>query len=617
MVPELDKPGKADLPNNLSPDAVRAALEKIVSSDAFGKAERPARFLRHLVESALRGDLQLLKESVLGVAVFDRTPDWDPREVPVVRQEAARLRKRLARYYETDGQDDEVIIELPVGTYVPVFRRDAVLLQGPAAEAPPVHSRQWIYVAALVFCIAVAAIAWRATHRPMPLSIAVLPFTNTSNDPADEYFVDGMTEDVNDALARLETLRVVGRSAAAVFRKQPRDLGDIARQLRVSHILEATVERTGDSLNVVASLRRSSDGARIWTNTYRRSVADVSAIQADLAEGVRASLGIAAPAPFQQHVPSPEAHEYYLKARFEGDQISNAANDRSQEYYRRAIELDPEYAQAWEGLSAAIWNRANADGEPFNPAEIRKSEQALEKSIKLDPGLMRAHVGLAMFAMRYDFDWNRAERELQTAESLGSNANTEINYASLCLVLGRRKEADEHFQRSRDLDSLSNQAVLNEVQVLIVEGRIAEARDEILKIAVRSPTNERLQIRLNFMKAWTGSGADLEKLRKWTEKYPHAREFLAAAEAHNGHREEALRLLVPLEQEYLERHIAVYGLASIRAALDDEPNTVKLLDQAIDAREDWALYIPVDTAFAKMRNMPEFHRLKERLGLDR
>jgi tetratricopeptide (TPR) repeat protein len=221
-----------------------------------------------------------------------------------------------------------------------------------------------------------------------------------------------------------------------------------------------------------------------------------------------------------------------------------------------------------------------------------------------------------MFAMRYDFDWNRADRELHTALALSPLVGSELNYANLCLVLGKRQEADLHFQRARDLDSLSSQSVLNDVQYLMVEGRFEEAREEVRKIAARSPTNQRLQVRLNFMKAWFGSATAMENLRNWSPQHPYAREFLAGAEAHNGNRQEALRLLIPLEREYLERHVAVYGLATIRAALDDEPGTARLLERAIDAREDWAPYIHVDVAFAKMQNTPEFHRLKKRMGLD-
>ena len=163
-------------------------------------------------------------------------------------------------------------------------------------------------------------------------------------------------------------------------------------------------------------------------------------------------------------------------------------------------------------------------------------------------------------------------------------------------MLGKRQEADLHFQRARDLDSLSSQSVLNDVQYLTVEGRFEEAREETRKIAARSPTNERLQVRLNFLEAWFGSAAAMANLRNWSPQRPYARVFLAGAEAHNGNREEALRLLIPLEREHLERHVAVYGLATIRAALNDEPGTVRLLERAIDAREDWAPYIHVDVA---------------------
>jgi tetratricopeptide (TPR) repeat protein len=315
-------------------------------------------------------------------------------------------------------------------------------------------------------------------------------------------------------------------------------------------------------------------------------------------------------------VPPAEAHEYFLKARFQGDQIATAANALSQQYYRRALELDPEYAAAYDGLGSAMWNRSNADGEPFHPTEIRQAAQLMEKAAQLDPNLVRPHVGLAMFAIRYDFDWNRAERELHTALSLSPFVGSEINYANLCLMLGRRQEADLHYQRARDLDSLSSQSVLNDVQYLTVEGRFEEAREETRKIAARSPTNERLQVRLNFMEAWFGDAAALDNLRKWSSQRPYAREFLVRALAHTGNRAEALRILEPLEREDLERNVAVYGLATARADLDDEPGTVRLLERAIDTREDWAPYIHVDVAFAKMQNTADFHRLKKRMGLD-
>src|SRR5580692_2641222 len=197
-------------------DAVLSALNQVVSSEAFGKTERPARFLRYLVETTLRGEAPLLKENVLGVEVFDRPATWDPRLDPVVRQEAGRLRKRLAKYYENGGAEAEVRIELPVGTYVPVFRRKPVEvepapIQGPPVEQAPVtKSRVWFYTTAVFVCVAASFIAWRS-FSPLQSapSIAVLPFVNLTPDPANQYFSDGLPDEITDSLERMTGLRVI------------------------------------------------------------------------------------------------------------------------------------------------------------------------------------------------------------------------------------------------------------------------------------------------------------------------------------------------------------------------------------------------------------------------
>jgi tetratricopeptide (TPR) repeat protein len=251
------------------------------------------------------------------------------------------------------------------------------------------------------------------------------------------------------------------------------------------------------------------------------------------------------------------------------------------------------------------------------PEEIRKSEQLWQKAIQLDSGLAKAHVALAMFAMQYDWDWNRAERESQAAHSVGPTSGAEMNFATLCLILGRRREADEHFQRARDLDPLSAQAGLNFAQFLAQEGRFAEAREEVWKIAAQNPAALRLQIRLNFFDAWLGTpGPAIQNLRKFSQKEPFAGEFLAETEAHAGKRDDALRILRPLERNYQDGHLVLTWAAEIYALMDDEPNTVKWLGRAIDAREGGAAYIHVDPAFVKFQDTPAFHALKKRMNLD-
>lgn len=166
MIVEGDAKAPVEQPTAVNSAAILAALDEIVSSPEFGRAERPARFLRHLVETTLEGENHRLKESVLGVEVFGRPPSWDPRLDAIVRQEAARLRKRLARYYESAEIGSAVRIELPVGTYVPVFRGVFQSVQPPAPTRKPV--RPWLYLVAVVLVCAVASIAVWSFHRGRP-----------------------------------------------------------------------------------------------------------------------------------------------------------------------------------------------------------------------------------------------------------------------------------------------------------------------------------------------------------------------------------------------------------------------------------------------------------------
>jgi TolB-like protein/tetratricopeptide (TPR) repeat protein len=615
MVPELDKTAKVELPPGVSQQAVRAALDKVAASSAFGTAERPARFLRHLVEAALRGDLYLLKESVLGVDVFERPADWDPREIPVVRQEAARLRKRLARYYETDGAGDKVRIELPVGTYVPVFQRVGEI-PVPREPAPAPARAWWPSAAFAMVLLSATAVAWRVTNPPAPVSIAVLPFTNLSGDPADQYFVDGLSDGVTDSLARLKPLRVIARSSANVFRKQPRDLGEIARRLRVSHILEATVERSGDRVAIVASLIRTSDRARIWTNTYRRSTADLAGVQTDLTDGVRSSLGIAGPAAQPPHVPSEEARRVYWKTRFVGSQFTLEANRQAQAGYRRCIEIDPNYAAAYAGLASAIWNLNIQAGVPPVIEDRRKAQELWQKAVEIDPMLASAHSGLAMYAMQYDWDWARAERELKAVLAVGGNAGAENDYATLCLILGRRAEAEQHRQRSHDLDPASPALLMNDADYLNLAGRFAESREEWQQVLTRTKA-VRFQLALYDVMASQGQVAEaLKGVEGLPQDQPDVQLGLAGAKAAAGARNEARAILAALERHYVEDRLFTSDFAAVYASMGDEANTVKWMERAMDAREGPAMYIRVNPVFAKMQSRPAFRALKKRMNLD-
>ena len=493
-------------------------------------------------------------------------------------------------------------------------------------EGQPVRARRPRKLAPLAIVAAVLVLStagllgWRYAVRmaasQTPATFAVLPFTNRSGDPADQYFSDGLTDEVRDSLARLKTVRVIARSSSNLFKKEPRNLSDIGRQLHVSHLLEASVERFGGRVNIVASLVRTSDGKRIWTNTYRRQAADLGAIQTDLAQGVSSSLGIPATALLKKYVPPSEAHDLYLKGRFEAFQATVEANTKAEEDFRRAIQIDPNYALPYAGLASAIWNQNVWAGQSPLLEERRKAEELWQKALEIDSGLEAAHSGLAAYAMQYDWDWNRAEREFQAALANGENSATESNYAFLCIIRGRRAEADRHRQRANDLDPVGTGNMSSNAQFLVLAGRLTEAREEYEKLV---SLNNRLnpKLLLNAIIAEQGhADVAIRNLLTLPQQLPGVQMYLAEAKAIAGAREEALRILGPLEQNYRDGRSFMYDFAVVYAAMDDEPNTIKWMERSMDAREGPAIYLAVDPAFAKMQNRPAFRALKKRMDLD-
>jgi len=232
-------------------------LDKIVASRAFAGAERPGRFLRCIVEQALAGNQ--LKETLLGVEVFGRSPSYDPRLDGVVRVEAVKLRSRLKEYYQTEGAADPVRIDLPKGGYLPSFEA----LPGQPAEtvaAPPprVWWTDWrVVVPPLALAVLIAGYLLARTSHSRPAapdasSIAVLPFVNLSSDKENEYFSDGLTDDLIDALTKVHGLRVVARGSAFQFKGKNPDIRAVGRQLNVATVLEGSVQRSGERLRITA-----------------------------------------------------------------------------------------------------------------------------------------------------------------------------------------------------------------------------------------------------------------------------------------------------------------------------------------------------------------------------
>lgn len=448
-----------------NPEAVRAQLDTILRSASFAAAERPSRFLRYIVEQALAGNH--VKETLAGIEVFGRKPDYDPRLDGVVRVEAVKLRARLKEYYDSEGADDALRIDLPKGGYAPAFElTPAVPLEIVPLAARHVWWKDWRLI--LLVTLAVLATGygiWRRGHaRPAAASassIAVLPFVNLSSDKENEYFSDGLTDDLINALTKVQGLRVVARGSAFQFKGRNPDIRAVGRQLNVATVLEGSVQRSGERLRITAQLSSVADGYHVWSETYDRRAADVFAVQDEISRAIVQALEVRVALDPSHHLVASatqdvDAYNLYLQGRFHLNKWRPESVRKGIEYFGQAIAKDPAYAPAYAGL-ADCYTWLGVFG--FAPAReaMPQARDAGLHALRLDESLAAAHVSLGYVKALYDWDWPGAEREFKRALEL-SPGDADVHFAYSVTYLTPRGQLDEalhEIQRALALDPLS------------------------------------------------------------------------------------------------------------------------------------------------------------------
>ena len=271
-------------------DAIRVQLRRILVGDGFKRSERICRFLSYAVERTLQGHGGELKESVLAVEVYNRPPDYNPKIDPIVRNDARRLRAKLSEYYETEGSGDPVIIEIPKGSYLPLFREREALPRAARESGWSIRKalnvlghRKVIAMAVTALVAAALTIYWAGQHREArarsAVAIAVLPFIDLGPDAGSQYLSDGLTEELINDLTNIDDLRVPARTSAFAFKGKQLDIRDIGARLNVDMILEGSVRKEGNKLRVTAQLIKVADGYHVWSATYDREFKDALNIE--------------------------------------------------------------------------------------------------------------------------------------------------------------------------------------------------------------------------------------------------------------------------------------------------------------------------------------------------
>ena len=388
--------------------------------------------------------------------------------------------------------------------------------------------------------------------------------------------------------------------------------------LNVTNVLEGTVERSGSRIKIIAHLERVSDRSLVWSNTYERQASDLFAVQSELAAGIAGGLKLATTTSPVKHVPNAEAHEFYMKGRYDLQQVTPESIAQAEADFQHAISRDSAYAQAYVGLATAKYDNGIARGSSYQTdVELKGVKGLLHKALDLDPDLPAAHATLATLAMQYEGDWGRAEQELQLALAGPPSSITEGQYAFFLLYHGRFADADRHLSQMAELDPFSVQTQSNLALARNLEGRFAEVRDISQRAAAEHPKMlwTRQLIGLSYVQEGRPEMA-LPIFRELKQHFPPAAVSEAMAQAKAGHRDEALRLIRPFEEKFPSAGAAAEWLALVYAFMRDEPNTVKWLQRSADLHESQVLSLAVDPAFQSVRNSPGFRALERHIGLN-
>jgi serine/threonine-protein kinase len=490
-------------------EAARRQLERVLSSAGFNRGERMARFLRFVVERHLEGRDSELKESVIAVEVFDRSPDHDSKQDSIVRTEAARLRARLTEYYLGEGKGDSLVIELPKGGYVPVLRQALAARRSAATsnaqKASGFGGRMWL-ATGLAGVTLVTAVAWPRFHRSEPIPIAVLPLLNLSADPAYDYFADGLTSEIIRNLSIIDGLAVRSQTSSFAFKGKPQKASEAGRQLAADYILEGSVLHSGYRLRIDAQLVRVRDDFSLWSERYDRELNDVFAIQDEISRGIVNGLRLKLGRGRRRYETSVEAYDLYLRARAE--ESRTGTYDRAAGLFEEAIEKDPSFAPAYEGLAAAFARRAGAFG--FDRADaLSKMKSAAEKAIQLDPMLAEAHSALGELYAREN-RWEQSERSFRRSIEIDPNRGMSyVHFASdVLLPMGRVEEAIQKMRVAEKADPLSSEVHFYLAWVLLSASRYDEAASQCQKLP-----EEYKYKHWCLGRAWLGQGRIEEAIR--------------------------------------------------------------------------------------------------------
>jgi TolB-like protein/DNA-binding winged helix-turn-helix (wHTH) protein/Flp pilus assembly protein TadD len=555
---------------------------------------------------------------------FDRSINFCINQI----REALGDDRQNPRYVETLPRKGYRFIA-PVTTDNGEFSK-AETVPAPGVVVPePARSPRWpwlILVAAVSVLVAIAGVAKMGlgrNHGMRPIrSLAVLPVENLSNDPEQQYFADGMTDDLITDLAKISALRVVSRTSVMQYKGTKKSVPEIARELNVDAVLEGTVSRYQDRVRISAQLITADPEKHLWAEKYETSLSDVLTVQDDVAKAVAGAIQIKV-TPQEQlllatpRTVNPEAYEAYLKGRYWASLPTEEDISKGREYFEQAIEKDPGYALGWAGLAEA-YNKLSGWGVLPSQDALPRARAAAEKALGLDNNLVSPLVTLAVVKMNYEWDWAGSERLSKRAIELSPNDGEAHHiYATYLAEVGRTEEAVAEARKAREVEPLSIEYAANVVWKLYLARRYDEAESECRRIIEWYPKSDG-SYALASVYLQTGRQHEaVAILQKSVEESHHSvleLMYLGHALGVTGDRAGGHQVLQELLQMSQRRNVPPEYIAIVYEGLGERDHALQWFETAYKERSMNGWILP-DQRLDSIRLDPRFQDILRRMGL--
>jgi TolB-like protein/DNA-binding SARP family transcriptional activator/Tfp pilus assembly protein PilF len=601
----------------------RVTLRLIHALDASGNTASALQQAQ-LHERVLKQDFGVEPSADLKTAIEALRNRRDvTRENGVVRPETAQ--PPLRTYTEAQGQSS-----VPA-TAGPSLKTTEELLRTPHSNRQLRKTTMWF--SALLVIAAAGGLAFASARnkkespasppaQPPARSIAVLPFTNMSPGPNEEYFADGLAEELISTLSHVSSLNVASRTSAFAFKGQNRDIRSIGKVLNVRTVLEGSVRKVGNRVRVTAQLINSADGFHLWSETFEREGTDIFAIQADLALRIANALEAKLTPEERKRITrapteNPQAHTLYLQALYFAGQRRSGSLAKSIEYYQRAIAADSQYAAAYAGL-ASVYAPLGVFGFISASEGRERMRGPAMKAVALDPDLASAHAALGGYMYAYEWNWSAAEREFKKAMELDASESHGW-YSVYLLAMGRNNEAVREARLGSSLAPLSAISYSQLGYTMICAGRpdlaLAPLTTAVELDSGLSNSHLQLGFAYEALGKWKDAMREYEKAAALVPGKVMESAYLGRALARSGKKREAREILDSLKVVGARTRIYTPQVALLIDELGQRDSAVAWLRSSVDHRHPAFPHSLAEPAFSSLRQDPRVRTILQRHGL--